>query len=42
MKKFNYLQYLNESRSTPKFNMIYESIMSDLEIYKGVKPRYYY
>ena len=36
--KYNYLKNLNISRNTSKFNMIYESIMKDLEIYKGVKP----
>ena len=36
--KYNYLENLNFSRRATKFNMIYESIMNDLEIYKGVKP----
>ena len=34
----NYLRTLNSSRHNSKFNMIYESIMKDLEIYKGVQP----
>lgn len=38
MKNQNYLRTLNNSRHNSKFNMIYESIMKDLEIYKGVQP----
>lgn len=34
--KMNYLRYLNETRSVSKFNMIYESIMKDLDIYSGI------
>lgn len=38
MKKFNYLNHLQNTRNASKFNMIYEAIMSDLEIYKDVTP----
>lgn len=38
MKNQNYLRTLNSFRHNSKFNMIYESIMKDLEIYKGVQP----
>lgn len=37
-KNKDYLQNLNASRNQSKFNMIYEAIMQDLEIYKDVKP----
>jgi hypothetical protein len=36
--KHNHLKNLNVSRNASKFNMIYEAVMKDLEIYKGVKP----
>jgi hypothetical protein len=36
--KYNYLEQLNHSRNASKFNMIYEAVMGDLEIYKNVKP----
>ena len=36
--KYNHLKNLNVSRNASKFNMIYEAVMKDLEIYKGVKP----
>lgn len=36
--KYNHLKNLNVSRNTSKFNMIYEAVMKDLDIYKGVKP----
>jgi hypothetical protein len=34
--KYNYLEQLNHSRNASKFNMIYEAIIQDLEIYKQV------
>lgn len=36
--KYNHLKNLNVSRNASKFNMIYEAVMKDLEIYKNVKP----
>ena len=36
--KYNYLEQLNHSRNASKFNMIYEAVMGDLEIYKNIKP----
>jgi hypothetical protein len=36
--KYNYLEQLNHSRNASKFNMIYEAIMNDLEIYKNIEP----